>query len=274
MRKRTCPNVTDTALQSTLREIERLARSPKVWVTLLILSAVLGASGPFDTYTAMAIGPRFAYWLVVAISTFFIGVFFDNWITRSLVRTGVPRWPALAIGSAIAGIVVAALVVLVNRLSFGSGVEGHFSVVFTFLYVVPISVLIAFAYVILTHSLEPTSPAAEFKTTETQPRAARLLERLQPQNRGALVSLSVSDHYVDVITLRGHELILIRLSDAIAETEGTPGYQIHRSHWVAEDQIAGIVRKNGKIFVATSAGDELPVSRTYQPVLKEAKLLI
>ena len=40
-------------------------------------------------------------------------------------------------------------------------------------------------------------------------------------------------NYVEVWTERGTHLVLMRLSDAIRETAGENGLQIHRSHWVA-----------------------------------------
>jgi DNA-binding LytR/AlgR family response regulator len=65
-------------------------------------------------------------------------------------------------------------------------------------------------------------------------------------------------------------MLLMRLSDAIAETEPTPGFQIHRSHWVAQDAIGSVHSTSRKSEVVLHSGERLPVSRTYLPQLKDA----
>ena len=106
------------------------------------------------------------------------------------------------------------------------------------------------------------------------PAPPRLLTRLPLAKRGPLLSLSVQDHYVEVVTTRGRELLLMRLSDAIAETEGCAGLQVHRSHWVALDQVQAAHRDGARAVLTLSDGREIPVSRTYVPAAKEAGLLV
>nr|WP_255714076.1 LytTR family DNA-binding domain-containing protein [Pelagibacterium xiamenense] len=62
----------------------------------------------------------------------------------------------------------------------------------------------------------------------------------------------------------------MRLADAIAETDGVAGLQIHRSHWVAASAVAGLERRNGKTFVALRSGALLPVSRSYLAAARAA----
>ena len=100
-----------------------------------------------------------------------------------------------------------------------------------------------------------------------------LLDRLPFDKRGPLLALSVSDHYVEVRTSKGHELLLMRLSDAIRETAPEPGLQIHRSHWVAKSAVQSARRDGARAFLTLIDGTEVPASRTYLPALKEAGLL-
>ena len=86
---------------------------------------------------------------------------------------------------------------------------------------------------------------------------AALLARLPHGTRGKLLHLAVADHPVDVTTDRGHALVLIRLSDAIAETAPTPGLQVHRSHWVALDAVRG-TRQVGKPVLHLQNGTVSP----------------
>ncbi|WP_223641101.1 LytTR family DNA-binding domain-containing protein [Rhodobacter sp. TJ_12] len=102
--------------------------------------------------------------------------------------------------------------------------------------------------------------------------AGRLCARLEPELRAPLIRLQVRDHYVDVVTEAGTGSLLMRLADAIAETEGVPGLRVHRSHWVARAAIAGLRRDKGKYVVQMRDGAEVPVSRSYAPAVLALEL--
>jgi len=68
-------------------------------------------------------------------------------------------------------------------------------------------------------------------------------------------------------------MLLMRLSDAIRETAPTAGLQVHRSHWVARDQIASVKRTGDRAIMTLKTGAEIPASRTYIPALRDAGLL-
>ena len=85
--------------------------------------------------------------------------------------------------------------------------------------------------------------------------------------------MNVMDHYVEVTTTRGKHLILMRFKDAIAEIPPQLGLQIHRSHWVASDQVQAHRRDGKQLLLITTAQDALPVSRRYQKAVLMAGLL-
>lgn len=115
--------------------------------------------------------------------------------------------------------------------------------------------------------------AAPPPAPEPQPEpAARLMARIDPTLRAPLVRLQVRDHYVEVVTEAGMESVLIRMADAIVETEGVEGLQVHRSHWVARAAIRGLYRGRGKLVLRMSDGAVVPVSRTYAPGVQELGL--
>jgi DNA-binding LytR/AlgR family response regulator len=101
-----------------------------------------------------------------------------------------------------------------------------------------------------------------------------ILERVPLPQRGALLALIVEDHYVDIVTERGKTLVLMRLADAIRETTGVPGLQIHRSHWVACAAVVKAHRSDGKVVLELSNGLRLPVSRGYLPAARDAGLVV
>lgn len=102
-------------------------------------------------------------------------------------------------------------------------------------------------------------------------RPARFFDRLPPKLKGAAIrAVESEDHYLRVHTDRGSDLILMRLSDALAELEGLEGAQTHRSWWVARDAVRDVRRGDGRATLTLDGGLEAPVSRRYARALREA----
>lgn len=100
---------------------------------------------------------------------------------------------------------------------------------------------------------------------------ARFLERLPFKLKGATIhAVESEDHYLRVHTDRGSDLVLMRLSDAVAELEGLEGAQVHRSWWVAKEAVLGAKRGDGRATLTIKGGVEAPVSRRYAPALRKA----
>lgn len=99
----------------------------------------------------------------------------------------------------------------------------------------------------------------------------RFLDRLPPRLRGAtLHAVEADDHYLRLHTSKGQDLILMRLSDAVAELEGVEGAQTHRSWWVARAAVVEARRGDGRAVLTLAGGVEAPVSRAYAKALREA----
>ncbi len=98
----------------------------------------------------------------------------------------------------------------------------------------------------------------------------RFLERLPLKLRGAeIYAVEAEDHYLRVHTDRGSDLILMRLSDAVAELEGIEGARVHRSWWVAKSALVDADRGDGRAVFTLKNGAKAPVSRTYARALRE-----
>ncbi len=92
--------------------------------------------------------------------------------------------------------------------------------------------------------------------------AARLSSRLPDRLKGADIwALSAEDHYVRVHTAAGDDLVLMRLSDAIAEMDGVDGARAHRSWWIARAGVAAVKRRTEGGVIVLKNGAEAPVSR-------------
>ncbi len=101
--------------------------------------------------------------------------------------------------------------------------------------------------------------------------APRFLDRLPAKLRGAqLHAVSAEDHYLRLHTSKGQDLILMRLSDAVAELEGIEGARTHRSWWVAKEAVTGARRGDGRATLSLKGGVEAPVSRAYAGALRAA----
>ena len=101
----------------------------------------------------------------------------------------------------------------------------------------------------------------------------RFFDRLPDTVGTDIVYLSVSGHYIDVVTAGGSCLVLMRFADAVAIL-GDLGIRVHRSHWVAYRHIVGSVRRDGRMFVRVTGSHEIPVSRSYMQKVRSVILTL
>jgi len=126
--------------------------------------------------------------------------------------------------------------------------------------------------------LAAVSCLVRFWTTRQQavpaaPSPARLLARLPAAVGEELLALEAEDHYVRVHTARGSALLLMRFADAIAELDGRPGLQVHRSWWVARTAVTGAVKAGRRASLVLVGGLIVPVSRAAMPQARAQGLL-
>lgn len=263
-----------TPYQIARREIRALATSRGVWIGLGATGIILGLAGPFGTDEVMRTVPRVVYWIVVAAMGFFVGSSSATLVAETLRARRVSMWPAVIIAGAVAGVVNFAILTVLNTAVFGRGFLETNSLLILAANVVAISVIIAAAYVSIQRQMTAAGiDEMRGAPTPAVPEPPRLLSRLPLEKRGALIAISVQDHYVEVATTKGSDLILLRLSDAMEETGDVAGLQVHRSHWVATGQVTAARRDGARAILTMSDGRDIPVSRTYVPMVKEAGLL-
>ncbi len=235
-------------------------------VTLVILvgvAAVLALSGPFGTADHLPLPALFAYWLSVSALCFSVGFVVDstlhNKFSGALGSATCTAMSVLAIGTLVSGCIL-----VINALVFGYRPDGGELLVFlatTF----AISGIVTVVIQVVLDQLAQRAPAGAAPPP--------ILERLPLDKRGALVALSVEDHYVRVRTTVAEEMLLLRLADAMRETGATPGAQVHRSHWVAFDQVQAARRAGDRAILTMRDGTEVPVSRANIAKIREAGLL-
>jgi hypothetical protein len=91
--------------------------------------------------------------------------------------------------------------------------------------------------------------------------ALTFMSRVRPDRQGALLALEADGHYLHVHTSAGTDLVLYRLSDALAELASEAGARVHRSWWVADRALTGERHRDSLKLVN---GLEVPVSRSYR----------
>ncbi len=87
------------------------------------------------------------------------------------------------------------------------------------------------------------------------------------------MSVPVEDHYVRIRTVAGEGMVLMRLDDATREVGDTRGLQVHRSHWVALDQVRAVTRRGDGAVLSMAHGPDIPVSRANPGRIRAAGLL-
>ena len=126
------------------------------------------------------------------------------------------------------------------------------------------------------HGTDASHPTVERDDAGTSPiqeaaplsPPARLLSRLPAQVGRDVIFLRMNGHYINVVTAIGSAAILMRFADAVAELDSI-GMQVHRSFWVAYRHIAEVTKRADRTVVRMSNGEEIPVSRTFQPAVRE-----
>ena len=246
---------------------------------LAVTILVLGYLGPFGTYVRMSFGERMAYWTLAMAGNWLIAL---ACILPTTARLS-GRLPAVAC-VLIGGLAAAApgtLLIAAIELLFARAVPEALWTGELFLAVALIHLamgLIVWGIIELPMRQAGGAPFAEPPAAEWTDDAAPggadaappLLERLPAARRGRLLHLQMRDHYVEVHTDRGSDLVLMRFGDALKELGETEGMQVHRSHWIARAALKKIVRRTGRTTAILDNGAEVPVSRRYAGALREA----
>ncbi|OYU40598.1 MAG: DNA-binding protein [Pseudorhodobacter sp. PARRP1] len=242
------------------------------WAGLIFFVAL---TGPFGTYAAYSFAQRF-----LAVTPLLAAIMLVGVTIRVLVFSALPTWRfrwATVLNAALASLIIAPMLdQFLHRISPADTVS-YPGLAELMLLVFSLSLGLSSLRRTVAATTQP--PAAAELAPETPapepaaPRLPRLLQRLDAADPGVLWSISVRDHYVDVQTSTGVNSLLMRLSDAIAETDPVEGAQIHRSHWVAWAAVQGVERDGAKLFVAVQGGARLPVSKNHRDKLVARGLL-
>ncbi len=256
------------------------ARHRRSYLLAIGIGVVMAIIAPLQTDNIDLL-PRMAYWQILMLSGATLGL----GITELVERWGrLRRWPwaeVPLIGTLIA-LPLTMIVMGTGAMFFGTQASG----VFRFSYNFGVTALISIAITALGHAIssnkgevQPATPAQQPQPEPTYPAPTatnRFAERLPlPLRTLPVIALQAEDHYLRVHFQGGQStLILLRLSDAIAELPTDTGAQTHRSWWVAKDAVRGVVKGDGRATLKLDDAIEAPVSRSFYKALGDKGWLV
>ncbi len=266
-----------------MREYLNQRLNGRFWFILIAATLVTAIVGPFGTYSELMLWERVIYWGVLCFGIGSLMVLCIAYVLRAPTQRLSGYVPRIGIGACIAAIPGCALVFVMYQLMREAPLELTPSrLIVLWAEVSFMGVLVATIEVVRGGPLDPdpdSAATAQGKAGQSAIKSEPPLTELHSKlalpdaNRAEIISLSMQDHYVEVSTTRGKDLILMRLSDAVDMLGGLDGLQIHRSHWVAKSHLRSLRKSGHRAWVKVSDGRELPVSRTYRYDVEAAVLL-
>lgn len=252
-------------VHSALRELQSFAGSLRFWGTFGTVVLIFWITGPFGTADSLPAAPRLGFWLVLHAAAWACALVFV--VTADLLLEGLTgnRFARMMAGAVLAAPAIGLVTEMLSSVTFGQPVTFA-----SYAAALGIGLVLSVLFCVLTWlSMNPQPQENDADEPAASAAPAPLLRRLSPGIRGPLLHLGVQDHYVEIVTLRGRELVLMRFSDALDELGDTPGLRVHRSHWVADAAVETLAREGGRLVVVLKSGDRIPVSRPNAAAARE-----
>ena len=270
-------------MKTVLTNIYARVFSPIPILSWVLASAVCTFVGPFNTYSVDGFASRLFFWsfiiLVAMVLSNSIQVSFQHLFAR---RSNLFQSAASCCVFTVSYWILLVVFIPTYYQSDDIPPAGElFIVVFT----------VAAGIFGIVYYLTKSPQATQTVTIDPAPDAARaqsdvapaasvpearppqILKRLGPSAGGVLIRMAMRDHYVEVYTETGQEMVHMRFSDALLEVPDSFGRQVHRSHWVNVSEIKGVERENGKVSLRMSDGALVPVARSRKAELKSLRII-
>ena len=244
-------------------------------ISFLVTVALLVYLGPFGTWALLSFSERLPFWLTTVGANWIVSYIAFSVTSLKFRERGWSAWAGFVLAAAVAALPgtgtvwLAVAAYLDYRPSSVSGMAGLYGQVFVLHLIIG-----SLVFRLIEGALRRREVKEELRpsdgSAELAPRPApALLARLPARSRAELLHLRMQDHYVEVHTAAGSEMLLLRFRDALSEVEGVNGLQVHRSHWVARNAVAGVERRGGgRIALRLVNGSRVPVSRSFAPLLR------
>ncbi len=257
--------MTVSAAHASRTAVQKHGTTLIVATVAALFMTIIGALGTGEAPLAS----RLAFWLICMESGALIGIG---------VTTGIQAWGGLGKRRMLECGLVALLIALpltfvvisARSLLFGLPMPGSSALAWMFFYVLIVSIAMTAVQYTLDRgdgSLEPVVLAPPPTLAPVLAFSTRLPQHLRA---ATVLALEAEDHYLRVHTDAGSDLILMRLSDAIAELAPDAGAQTHRGWWVSRAAVGSARRGDGRAELTLTNGIVVPVSRSFYKALNGA----
>ena len=245
----------------------------------VVTISLLAFLGPFGTWASISVSDRLAFW-AASVGVNWILAHFAIVITlRTFPRRTLPLWAGVLLAGLVAALPGTGIVWLVvdRYLDYRPTGPSGLGLLFLRVWVLHLVIgsgacmFVRFFMNRMRAGVESAPPGGEAEGPKSSPAPSEppLLARLPAASRAELLHLRMQDHYVEVHTAAGMELLLLRFRDALREVENVNGLRVHRSHWVARAAVVGVERRRGGgLMLHLVNGNQVPVSRSFVRTLK------
>lgn len=262
-----------TLVQLTLRRWAEILHSSRFYAMIGAFVAVGAIFGPFDVSLDLSLWERFIHSLKINIVCWSIGVLIVVPVRLSLQYMGVPVLISILLGALLA--VIATLPFLLNLLVYT--VPEDFSIIYVVELALSVWMMVALISYMLVHRSDNRIARLRETALLVPPASCSpkdgdrcvLQQRMPREKRGVLYAIVAQDHYVELITDKGSELILMRLADAVQQCGQEYGLRIHRSAWISAFGVDELRKDGRRTFVKLKNDRLLPVSRSSEAKLRE-----
>ncbi len=246
-------------------------------IGFLVAVALLVYLGPFGTWASLSVSDRLVFWMTSVGVNWLVGLAVANVTIRAFQARKWSPWAGLMLASLIAALPGTGTVWMVVVAYLDYRPSSLSSIAGLYAQVLVLHLLVSsLVFHLIERSLRQREAGMESsppdRTVDPAPLPApeaALLARLPARSRAELLHLRMQDHYVEVHTAAGSEMLLLRFRDALREVEHIDGLRVHRSHWVARAAVVGVERqRGGRIALRLVNGTKVPVSRSFAPAVK------
>lgn len=260
-----------TVYQLTLRRWAQVLRNPNFYISFIVVVVCCGLVGPFGTYEAMPLTQRLGLWAILQGVCWTIGFFTIVPLRFALENKGFSKASAFFTACTLSNLLIGPVFISILSMQRGPGYSAP-AAVWDIIMAAPIVAAIAYVAIAATDLQVFVRRVDEAKIADDAQSAMEpaqlsecpVQERLPVNKRGTLLAMVAQDHYVEVITNKGSELLLMRLSDAVDLCKSLHSLRIHRSAWVSSEGVASVKRERRSTKVVLPGGRELPVARSVE----------
>lgn len=216
--------------------------------------------------------PRLAYWEILMLSGALIGLGVSEMVER-WGRLRSRQWAEMPLIAILIALPLTLMVLGTSSIFFKvrQPTFEAFAVMFAITFTISLIMTALNYFIHWPGKVIPETPATAAHLSVEQNSPPKLAARLPLQYQQLeIIALEAEDHYLRVHFDDGAStLILMRLSDAIAELPAALGAQTHRSWWVAKRAVNQIAKGDGRATLTLSTGVSAPVSRSFYKRLND-----